>query len=80
MWKEYPYTLADDAASGNDPLNPFIITKPLPEKLKKIEKWSYLIIHVGFTAEDQKRITKTQSGARHHQDSRTHLALFRTLR
>lgn len=55
MWKEHPYTLADEAASGNDPLNPFIITKPLPGKLKKIEQWSYQIIHVGFTAEETKK-------------------------
>jgi hypothetical protein len=27
----YPYTLADEAASGNDPLKPFLMTRPLPE-------------------------------------------------
>lgn len=69
IWKAYPYTLADDAASANEPLIPFIVTKPLPETLKKIEKWSYPIIHVGFTAKDQKRITETQSGGRQHQEA-----------
>jgi hypothetical protein len=29
-------TLAEDAASANEPLNPFAVTKPFPEKLPDI--------------------------------------------
>jgi hypothetical protein len=29
-------TLAEDAASANEPLNPFEVTKPFPEKLPDI--------------------------------------------
>ena len=29
-------TLAEDAASANEPLNPFLVTKPFPEKLPDI--------------------------------------------
>ena len=45
-------TLADDAALGNDPLKPFIVTKPLPGELTKIAKQSYQNIHLA--AKDHK--------------------------
>ena len=48
------YTLADDAASGNDPLKPFIVTKPLPEELPKIAKQSYQNIHLDLAANNHK--------------------------
>ena len=50
-------TLADDAALGNDPLKPFIVTKP--KELTKIAKQSYQNIHLDLAAKDHKTNNET---------------------